>query len=198
VRAAGWGRLGRGHRGPRSRRGPRAAGRGGAARALRGAAARPAAGPRAQAAARRPRRPRVPPQPRRAFGPGGRAFRPGPALASPPPHPPRTPPNPPPLQPASTTFIVPGECFPTKFRSTCHGISAAWGKAGAILGVYGFGAINDQHGTQICLGLLSIFMFLGERGGGSCGVWWVGGGALGVWVKEQQHGSQAAPSKCVP
>jgi PHS family inorganic phosphate transporter-like MFS transporter len=68
---------------------------------------------------------------------------------------------------------VPGECFPTKFRSTCHGISAAAGKAGAILGVYGFGAINDQHGTQLCLGLLSIFMFLGARPGACLGM---GGG----------------------
>ncbi|GBF98242.1 phosphate:H+ symporter [Raphidocelis subcapitata] len=63
--------------------------------------------------------------------------------------------------PNTTTFIVPGEAFSTKFRSTCHGISAAAGKAGAIVGVYGFGAINDHHGTQLCLGLLSIFMFAG-------------------------------------
>jgi PHS family inorganic phosphate transporter-like MFS transporter len=38
--------------------------------------------------------------------------------------------------PNTTTFIIPGEAFPTHVRSTCHGISAAWGKAGAILGVY--------------------------------------------------------------
>lgn len=30
--------------------------------------------------------------------------------------------------PNSTTFIVPGECFPTRYRSTSHGISAASGK----------------------------------------------------------------------
>jgi PHS family inorganic phosphate transporter-like MFS transporter len=30
--------------------------------------------------------------------------------------------------PNSTTFIVPGECFPTRYRSTSHGISAATGK----------------------------------------------------------------------
>ena len=63
--------------------------------------------------------------------------------------------------PNTTTFIVPGECFPTRFRSTCHGISAAWGKAGAIVGVYGFGHINDELGTQLCLGLLSIPMAVG-------------------------------------
>jgi len=35
--------------------------------------------------------------------------------------------------PNSTTFIVPGECFPTRYRSTSHGISAASGKVGAII-----------------------------------------------------------------
>ena len=35
--------------------------------------------------------------------------------------------------PNSTTFIIPGECFPTRYRSTGHGLSAAWGKIGAII-----------------------------------------------------------------
>jgi len=35
--------------------------------------------------------------------------------------------------PNTTTFIVPGECFPTRYRSTSHGISAASGKIGAII-----------------------------------------------------------------
>ncbi|KAG1221307.1 hypothetical protein G6F68_020961 [Rhizopus microsporus] len=29
--------------------------------------------------------------------------------------------------PNTTTFIDPGECFPTRYRSTAHGISAASG-----------------------------------------------------------------------
>ncbi|KAJ8762807.1 hypothetical protein K2173_022936 [Erythroxylum novogranatense] len=40
--------------------------------------------------------------------------------------------------PNSTTFIVPAEIFPARFRTTCHGISAAAGKAGAIIGAFGF------------------------------------------------------------
>jgi PHS family inorganic phosphate transporter-like MFS transporter len=35
--------------------------------------------------------------------------------------------------PNSTTFIVPGECFPTRYRSTGHGLSAAGGKVGATV-----------------------------------------------------------------
>ncbi|QCE00814.1 MFS transporter [Vigna unguiculata] len=38
--------------------------------------------------------------------------------------------------PNSTTFIVAAELFPARFRSTCHGISAAAGKAGAIIGAF--------------------------------------------------------------
>ncbi|ERN04223.1 hypothetical protein AMTRI_Chr08g209960 [Amborella trichopoda] len=38
--------------------------------------------------------------------------------------------------PNSTTFVVPAELFPARFRSTCHGISAAAGKAGAILSAF--------------------------------------------------------------
>jgi len=35
--------------------------------------------------------------------------------------------------PNTTTFIIPGECFPTRYRSTGHGLSAGWGKIGAIV-----------------------------------------------------------------
>ncbi|KAB1200931.1 Inorganic phosphate transporter 1-4 [Morella rubra] len=40
--------------------------------------------------------------------------------------------------PNATTFIVPAEIFPARLRSTCHGISAATGKLGAIVGAFGF------------------------------------------------------------
>jgi PHS family inorganic phosphate transporter-like MFS transporter len=35
--------------------------------------------------------------------------------------------------PNTTTFIIPGEVFPTRYRSTGHGLSAACGKVGAII-----------------------------------------------------------------
>lgn len=40
--------------------------------------------------------------------------------------------------PNATTFIVPAEIFPARLRATCHGISAASGKSGAIVGAFGF------------------------------------------------------------
>jgi PHS family inorganic phosphate transporter-like MFS transporter len=44
--------------------------------------------------------------------------------------------------PNSTTFVIPGECFPTRYRSTSHGISAASGKIGAILAQCVFGPLR--------------------------------------------------------
>ncbi|KIW71796.1 hypothetical protein, variant [Phialophora macrospora] len=37
------------------------------------------------------------------------------------------------LGPNSTTYIIPAELFPTRYRCTCHGIAAASGKLGSIL-----------------------------------------------------------------
>ena len=36
--------------------------------------------------------------------------------------------------PNTTTFVLPSETFPTESRATCHGISAASGKLGAVVG----------------------------------------------------------------
>ncbi|KAL1917600.1 uncharacterized protein VTP21DRAFT_3993 [Calcarisporiella thermophila] len=60
--------------------------------------------------------------------------------------------------PNTTTFVVPGELFPTRYRSTCHGISAAFGKLGAIIAQVGFGEMKDIGGEGKFLDkLLLIF-----------------------------------------
>ncbi|RUS22877.1 phosphate:H+ symporter [Endogone sp. FLAS-F59071] len=62
--------------------------------------------------------------------------------------------------PNSTTFIVPGEVFPTRYRSTGHGISAASGKFGAVVSQVGFGVLKDIGGTNAWLNhLLQIYAF---------------------------------------
>lgn len=46
-------------------------------------------------------------------------------------------------------FIVPGECFPTRYRSTSHGLSAASGKVGAIIAQTVFGPLRTKgHPTK--------------------------------------------------
>ena len=49
--------------------------------------------------------------------------------------------------PNSTTFIVPGECFPTRYRSTSHGLSAASGKIGAIIAQVLIGPLRTRGAT---------------------------------------------------
>ena len=46
--------------------------------------------------------------------------------------------------PNATTFIVPGECFPTRYRSTAHGISAASGKVGSIVAQVAIGLLRNR------------------------------------------------------
>jgi len=50
--------------------------------------------------------------------------------------------------PNATTFIVPGECFPTRYRSTSHGISAASGKVGAIIAQVLIGPLRVRGATK--------------------------------------------------
>ncbi|OCH83978.1 MFS general substrate transporter [Obba rivulosa] len=60
--------------------------------------------------------------------------------------------------PNTTTFIIPGEAFPTRYRSTAHGISAACGKLGAVLAQLAFNWLKDIGGENNWIGhILQIF-----------------------------------------
>jgi PHS family inorganic phosphate transporter-like MFS transporter len=71
--------------------------------------------------------------------------------------------------PNATTFIVPGECFPTRYRSSSHGISAASGKIGAILAQGLIGPLRTRGATpqdaspwlNHVMQIFALFMFLG-------------------------------------
>jgi len=72
--------------------------------------------------------------------------------------------------PNATTFIVPGEVFPTRYRSTSHGISAAMGKIGSIIGQGAIaplrtrGAVpggNPNPWMNHVLQIYALFMLLG-------------------------------------
>ncbi|KZT18674.1 MFS general substrate transporter [Neolentinus lepideus HHB14362 ss-1] len=51
----------------------------------------------------------------------------------------------------TTTYCYPAEVFPTRFRASAHGISAASGKAGAIISAAGFNALTNRIGTPAVL-----------------------------------------------
>ncbi|KAF9318629.1 Inorganic phosphate transporter pho84, partial [Podila horticola] len=67
--------------------------------------------------------------------------------------------------PNSTTFIIPGEVFPTRYRSTGHGIAAGSGKLGAIVAQVGFSQLKDRGGPNAfipqLLQIFALFMFIG-------------------------------------
>ncbi|KAJ7227079.1 inorganic phosphate transporter [Mycena pura] len=67
--------------------------------------------------------------------------------------------------PNTTTFVIPGEVFPTRYRSTGHGISAASGKLGAIVAQVGFSRLVNKGGKNAfvkhILEILALFMLTG-------------------------------------
>jgi len=63
--------------------------------------------------------------------------------------------------PNATTFVVPAEIFPARLRSTCRVISAAAGKAGAMVGAFGFLYAQNAIGVRNMLLLLVVTNFLG-------------------------------------
>ncbi|KAL5848463.1 hypothetical protein ACOSQ4_006476 [Xanthoceras sorbifolium] len=63
--------------------------------------------------------------------------------------------------PNTTTFVVSAEIFSARLRSTCHGISAAACKAGAMVGALGFSAAMHAIGLRKVFIVLGVVKFLG-------------------------------------
>ncbi|KAG8894456.1 Inorganic phosphate transporter pho84 [Tulasnella sp. 403] len=67
--------------------------------------------------------------------------------------------------PNCTTFVLPGELFPTRYRTTSHGISAASGKLGAILAqvllLYAKDIGGSNKSIDHILEILALFMITG-------------------------------------
>jgi MFS transporter, PHS family, inorganic phosphate transporter len=52
------------------------------------------------------------------------------------------------LGPNTTTYIMPAELFPTRYRGLCHGISAAFGKLGSVIAQLFLAYIDYGHGID--------------------------------------------------
>jgi PHS family inorganic phosphate transporter-like MFS transporter len=63
--------------------------------------------------------------------------------------------------PNVTTFVLPGELFPTSVRATGHGISAGIGKFGAFVGVFLFPVLQGSLGLRGTLLLTAGVSVLG-------------------------------------
>lgn len=60
----------------------------------------------------------------------------------------------------STTYLIPGEIYTSSVRTTCHGISAALGKFGAILVSISYSEIENNKAKMwmaVAFGLLGLF-----------------------------------------
>ena len=58
----------------------------------------------------------------------------------------------------SVAFLqcYPAEVFPTRFRASAHGMSAACGKAGAIISALAFNSLSKSVGTPVVLWSASL------------------------------------------
>lgn len=65
--------------------------------------------------------------------------------------------------PNTTTFVLPSESFPTESRATCHGISAAAGKVGAVVGASMMAPILSSHGVPTVLYICGVVSFFGKK-----------------------------------
>lgn len=65
------------------------------------------------------------------------------------------------MGPNTTTYVLPSESFPTEIRATCHGISAASGKLGAVIGSAMMKPLLNAHGLATVLVVCACVAFLG-------------------------------------
>ncbi|KAJ7656824.1 major facilitator superfamily domain-containing protein [Mycena polygramma] len=61
----------------------------------------------------------------------------------------------------TTTYCYPAEVFPTRFRASAHGLSAASGKAGAIISALVFNTLSTKIGTDKVLWIFVGCCFAG-------------------------------------
>jgi len=63
--------------------------------------------------------------------------------------------------PNVATYVLPLECFPAELQSTFHGVSAAAGKIGALVGTFLFPVMNRAYGVPAVMGLQAIVCIAG-------------------------------------
>merc|ERR1719401_2662968 len=63
--------------------------------------------------------------------------------------------------PNTTTFVIPVEIYPTLVRATCHGLSAAAGKVGAVVGAVAFSPLEKSLGIGTVLACCGVVTLVG-------------------------------------
>jgi len=65
------------------------------------------------------------------------------------------------MGPGASTFIIPGQIYPTRIRATAFGISAATGKVGAVIGTIIFPNLYANGGVQAVMVFMAVVSALG-------------------------------------
>lgn len=63
--------------------------------------------------------------------------------------------------PNTTTFVIPVEIYPTDIRATGHGLSAAAGKIGAVIGAAAFAPVEHAYGIEVVLMSCGVVTIIG-------------------------------------
>jgi MFS transporter, PHS family, inorganic phosphate transporter len=63
--------------------------------------------------------------------------------------------------PATTTFLLAAEVFPTRVRGTASGFAGACGRAGTVAAYIGFSELSNRIGKNKVLLILGALAFLG-------------------------------------
>jgi PHS family inorganic phosphate transporter-like MFS transporter len=63
--------------------------------------------------------------------------------------------------PNVSTYVLPTSCYPAPVRSTFHGLSAASGKIGAVIGTFIYQPISSQYGLAAVMWLQVVLSALG-------------------------------------
>jgi nitrate/nitrite transporter NarK len=65
------------------------------------------------------------------------------------------------MGPNATTYLLPAEVFPTRLRATGHGVAAAAGKVGAVVGTFLLPVATASVGLSPTIGVIAVLAGLG-------------------------------------
>jgi nitrate/nitrite transporter NarK len=65
------------------------------------------------------------------------------------------------IGPNATTYLLPTEVYPTRLRATGHGVAAAAGKVGAVVGTFGLPLAVAAYGIRPTMAVIAVLSILG-------------------------------------
>lgn len=89
--------------------------------------------------------------------------------------------------PNATTYLLPAELFPTELRASGHGLAAACGKLGAMVGIFFLPVLRVRFGIATTVAIAATVSLAGLSV-----TWMLGVETAGKSFEEVQHAVAAA------